>query len=116
MSASVFDARWDGQRTRLSAFLPANLCLCFQHRRKKIGLQKRCFRRKCPLVPLLRSVRLGRTLPLGELSLLTHGLYELPMKVRHASELDNNAMNLDQSLFSEPDDHGVIVSVQEAQW
>ena len=54
--------------------------------------------------------------PLGELSLLTHGLCDLPITVRHASELDNNEMDLDQSLFSEPEDHGIIVSVQEAQW
>ena len=54
--------------------------------------------------------------PLGELCLLTHGLCELPMTVRHAPVLDNNKMDLDQSLFSEPEDHGIIVSVQEAQW
>lgn len=97
--------------------------------------------------------------PLGELCLLTHGLCELPMTVRHASVLNNNEMdlssldnlsrvaestrahwsveneqhwvldvqfgednhrtrrrNVDQSLFSEPEDHGIIVSVQEAQW
>lgn len=54
--------------------------------------------------------------PLGELCLLTHGLYELPMTVRYTSGLDNTQMNIDRSLFSEPEDHGFIVSVQEAQW
>ena len=54
--------------------------------------------------------------PLGELSLLTHGLCELPITVKHASVVDNNEMDLNQSLFSEPEDHGIIVSVQEAQW
>jgi anaphase-promoting complex subunit 1 len=50
--------------------------------------------------------------PLGGLLLLTHGLCELPLIVRHASELDNE-MDLDQSLS---EGHGIIVSVREAQW
>lgn len=38
------------------------------------------------------------------------------MVIRHTSELATTQMDVDQSLFSEPEDHGTIVSVQEAQW
>ena len=45
----------------LSVFLLANLCLCSQFHRKKIGPRRCCFRRKCLPAPLLLCVQLGKT-------------------------------------------------------
>ena len=126
ISASIFDARWDGQRIRflLSICLPASQSLLvFSLSQKEDRTTEVLLRKEMPACAAtsLRATRknvwdLLVVKPLGELSLLTHGLCELPMTVRHPSEFDSNAMDLDQSLFSEPEDHGIIVSVQEAQW
>ena len=126
ISASIFDNRWDGQRARclLSICLPGSQSLLvFSLSQKEDRTMEVMLQTKMPACAAtsLRATRknvwdLLVVKPQGELSLLTHGLYELPMTVRQTSELENSRMDVDHSLFSEPEDHGIIVSVQEAQW
>ncbi|KAF8154084.1 anaphase promoting complex subunit 1 [Crassisporium funariophilum] len=123
ITASIFDDRWDGVRTRclLSICLPAsNTMLVFsmsqQARVMQVGFETELPARSATS---LRATRgniwdLLVVKPQGQLTLLTHGMYEIPVEVEEFS--DDATTDMDQSLFSEPDGHGRLVSVDEGRW
>ncbi|KAF8954432.1 hypothetical protein BDZ97DRAFT_1928284 [Flammula alnicola] len=128
ISVSIFDDRFDGKESRcsMSVCLPASKSMqifSIAHQPDRT-----MFVTPISEIPALSATSLRATRgnvwdllvvkPHGQLSLLTHGLCEIPVQVQYQPEKvqGKGELDMDISISPEQGPHGQVVFAQEAQW